>query len=103
MAELIWTERAVNSLELIYDYIAVDSSEFARFQINRITNAIERLRQFPQSGRLVPELIQSPYREVIVNAYRAIYRYDAGHDRVYIVNIVHGRRLLTEQLLPEDP
>ena len=99
MAELIWTEKAVISLEIVYDYIASDSPEYARFQINRITNAIERLRQFPESGRLVPELVRSPYREVIVNAYRAIYRYEASQDRVYIVNIVHGHRLLSEQLL----
>ena len=36
MAELIWTDKAVTSLEDIYDYIAKDSPRYARYQISSI-------------------------------------------------------------------
>jgi toxin ParE1/3/4 len=43
MAKLIWTEKAISSLEDIYDYIAADSPFYARFQIEKILEAVERL------------------------------------------------------------
>jgi toxin ParE1/3/4 len=76
MAKLIWTEKAIGSLEDIYDYIAADSPFYARFQIERILEAVERLNQFPESGRKLSELPHLPHREIIVDAYRIIYRSD---------------------------
>jgi toxin ParE1/3/4 len=99
MAELIWGDGAVSDLESLYDYIARDSHQYARQQLERIHKAPERLRQFPESGRTVPEFPHLPYREVIVDNYRIIYRYDADSDRVLIVTVVHGRRLLSESNL----
>ena len=44
MAELIWTDKSVISLEDIYDYIAADSPHYARYQINSILKGAERLK-----------------------------------------------------------
>ena len=55
MAKLIWGDTAVSDLEGIYDYIARDSHQYAKHQIERIYQSTERLRQFPESGRTVPE------------------------------------------------
>jgi len=82
MAALIWTERAVDSLEGIYDYIATDSPFYARFQVEKIATTVERLTTFPESGRKLPELPNLPYREVIVDNYRAIYRIDNEADKI---------------------
>ena len=102
MAELIWTDRAVASLENIYDYIAADSPHYARHQINNILTRAERLKAFPESGRHIPEFPHLPHRELIVNALRLIYRYDSGIQRIYIISVVHGSRLLTDSLLTEE-
>jgi toxin ParE1/3/4 len=96
MAELIWGEVAISDLENLYDYIARDSHQYAKHQLERIYQAPERLRQFPESGRTVPEFPHLPHREVIIDNYRVIYRYDAGSDKVLIVTVVHARRLLLE-------
>jgi plasmid stabilization system protein ParE len=48
------------------------------------------LARFPLSGRVVPELHLSDYREVIVREYRIIYRLTA--EDVLIVTVVHGKR-----------
>jgi plasmid stabilization system protein ParE len=60
MAKLIWSERAATDLEDIYEYIAHDSLIYARYQVERILNAIERLAVFPESGRSLPEFPYCP-------------------------------------------
>ena len=99
MAELIWTERAIASLGNIHDYIAADSPYYARRQITTVIKIIERLKRFPESGRRIPEFAHLPHRELIVNELRIIYRYDPTAGRIYIVNVIHGSRLLKEGML----
>ena len=50
------------------------------------------LSQFPESGRIVPEIDDPAIRERFVYSYRVIYR--VATDRLLIVAVVHGRRLL---------
>lgn len=99
MAELIWSERAIVDVEEVYDYIASDSPMYAQYQVENIVRSVERLRQFPESGRHLPEFPYLPHREVITANYRIIYRNDFENDAVKIVAVVHGSRLLTEQQL----
>ncbi len=101
MAELIWSERAIADIEEIYDYISADSPIYARFQIENITSSAERLHQFPESGRHIPEFPYLPHREVISGNYRVIYRYDAAAGEIKIVTVVHGRRLIDKASLDE--
>ena len=101
MADLTWTEKAVASLEDIHDYIAGDSPAYARHQITNILKGVERLKLFPDSGRHIPEFPHLPHREIIVNALRVIYRYESGDKRIFIINVIHGHRLLSETMLSE--
>lgn len=52
---LEWTEPAVNALQAIHDYIAKDQPFYATRFIERIVFTAERLRDFPDIGRKVPE------------------------------------------------
>ena len=99
MAEIIWSDKAVADLELVHDYIAVDSPFYARVQVERIFKSVNRLISFPESGRKLPEFPSLPNREVIVGAYRCIYRFEKTTDRVFMVTVVHGRRMLIEDML----
>ena len=92
---MIWSDDALSDLEGIYDYIARDSPLYARHQVERICNSIERLSQFPESGRHLPEFQYLPHREVTVDNYRVIYRHEPVSEEVILVSIVHDRRLLT--------
>jgi len=102
MAELIWSERSLSDLENIYDYIANDSPVYAQLNVEAIIKSIERLRAFPESGRHLPEFPYLPHREVFNNNYRIIYRYDSHANRIKIITVVHGRRLLAEETLAEE-
>ncbi len=92
MSPIRWAPQAADDLEAIRDFIARDSEHYAKLVVLRIVAAIELLGAAPRMGRVVPELAVHELREVIVGAYRVLYRY--RHDVVEIVTILHGARLL---------
>jgi addiction module RelE/StbE family toxin len=88
--ELKWTELAVNDLEGIRDYIAKDSEFYAIRLIERVFQVIEKLKLFPESGRVVQEIDDINIRELILMNYRIIYKIEK--DFIYILAIIHGSR-----------
>lgn len=96
------SDKSATDLELIHDYIAADSRFYAQIQIERIFKSVQRLSTFPESGRNLPEFPYLPHREVIVGAYRCIYRFEQTDNRVYMVTVVHGSRMLIEGMLDEE-
>jgi plasmid stabilization system protein ParE len=55
---------------------------------------LSTLRKFPQSGRVLPEFPDLPFREVIINSYRFFYRVKGK--TVWIVAVWHGTQLPKE-------
>jgi toxin ParE1/3/4 len=92
MAEVRWTPQAVDDLDAIADHIARDSPQYSSLFVMDVFYAVDRLTQFPQSGRIVPELNDAMVREIILGSYRIIYR--RRHDLVEILTVYHGSRLL---------
>ena len=85
MTRLLWSPRAASDLELIREYISRDSQVYADLVVRRLIRAPERLVQFPEIGRVVPE-VGSPYlRELIVRPFRIVYRLRAGAAEVVTV------------------
>ena len=74
MTEIRWSPRAVADLEEIRAYIEADSPAWADLTVRRLVTAVERLRQFPDSGRMVPERQSPDLREVISGNFRIVYR-----------------------------
>jgi len=99
MAQIIWTEPALFDLNEIAEYIALDKVEAARHLVNQVFKSVSQLEQFPELGRIPPELDGSTYREIIVNPCRIFYRLD--HNQVFIVHVMRGERLLRKYLLNE--
>ena len=99
MARLIWTEPALSDLDAIADYIAQDNQVAAAHLVAQVFESVERLEQFPKSGKCPPELPHSPYREVIVSPCRVFYRIEG--DTVYLLHVMRAERLLRFFLLNE--
>jgi len=75
-------------------YIRRDKPSAAiRFR-DRTETVLRRLEDFPESGRIIPEFPELPYREVIVSPYRFFYR--IKDDVVWIVAVWHGAQLPKE-------
>ena len=92
MTPLVWTRRAINDAQSIRQFIAQDSPQMAELIVQRLIAAVDRLSQFPQSGRVVPEIEGATIREVIHGSYRIVYR--LIREQVHILTIHHAARLL---------
>ncbi|MBN1867213.1 type II toxin-antitoxin system RelE/ParE family toxin [Candidatus Sumerlaeota bacterium] len=98
MARLIWTEPALDDLDALAEYIALDNPEAASRFVRRVFEKVERLRMFPRSGRRPPELPRTAYREVVLSC-RVFYRVEG--DVVLILHAMRSERLLNRFLLEE--
>ena len=58
----------------------------------KVFEAVERLKLFSESGRIVPELNRKEIREVILGNYRIIYR--IKEEIAEILTVYHSARLL---------
>ncbi|SDJ09082.1 type II toxin-antitoxin system RelE/ParE family toxin [Billgrantia gudaonensis] len=97
MAEVIWTEPALQELDAIAEYIALDNPAAARHVVERVFETTERLEDFPHSGRIPPELPDSVYREIVTPPCRIFYREDER--RVLILYVLREERQLRAYML----
>lgn len=85
MAEVVWTEPALDQLNDLAEYIALDNPDAAYRLVGRVFEAAERLTDFPESGRCPPELPDSVYRELVIPPCRVFYRGEKEY--VYILHV----------------
>ncbi len=99
MAQVIWTEPALQDLNEIAEYIALDKISAANKLVQKVFLSTERLEQFPKSGRKPPELNNSRYLEIIVNPCRIFYRIEK--EKIHILYVMRSERKLRNYLLAE--
>jgi addiction module RelE/StbE family toxin len=87
-----WSPEAIEDVEAIAEYISRDSRFYARSVVARIIEDSRHISQFPKSGRVVPEFETENLREKLIYSYRLIYRIE--QERILIVAVIHGKRLL---------
>ena len=97
MAEIIWTNPALDDLNDIAEYIALSNLLSAKKLVSKIFDKVERLEMLPESGKKPIELTSLNYREVIVNPCRIFYKID--NDKVYILHAMRQERDLRKFLL----
>ena len=85
-----WTGTAEEHLDAIYAYIALDSPEYARRMVDRLTRKSQQIADFPFSGRKVPEYDIDEIREIMEGPYRIIYHIKP--DQIDVVAVIHGAR-----------
>ncbi len=56
MVRISWTEQALNDVNSICEFIAKDAPGYAQIFADKIFSNVERLSDFPESGRIVPEI-----------------------------------------------
>ena len=74
--EVIWTQEALERLEDIQCYLAVQEKapQAARDTLNRIFAREPQIQDMPLSGRVVPDYNIANLRELIEGSYRIIYQ-----------------------------
>lgn len=100
MAQIVWTEPALQDLDEIAEYIALDNYSAAQNLVEQVFARVDQLHEFPESGRKPPELPKSSrYYEVIVGPCRIFYRID--DNKLYVLYIMCSERDLRKFILDE--
>src|SRR3982751_4974020 len=99
MAEVIWAEPALNDLDAIADYIALDNPEAARRLVQKIFEHVDHLESHPRLGSKPEELKGWRYRQIVEPPCRIFYREDSG--RVLILHVMRSERVLRSELLSD--
>ena len=86
-----WSPLALDRVSEIARYIAKDNPDAAERWVSQLFDSVERLADFPESGRIVPEVGVRRIRELIFGAYRVIY---SVKDKVEILTVRRGSQLL---------
>ena len=86
-----FTPSARNQFLSAIKYIHRDKPSAAINFRNKAETILRRLKEFPDSGRVIPEFPELPYREVIVPPYRFFYK--IKNEIVWIAAVWHGAQL----------
>lgn len=89
-----FTPSARNQFLSALSYIRRDKPSAAINFRHKAETILRRLEKFPESGRIIPEFPELPYREVIVPPYRFFYK--SKDNIVWIVAVWHGAQLPKE-------
>jgi toxin ParE1/3/4 len=92
-----WSRKALETLDEGLSYIAHFNPDAAHQLRVSILSAIEHIREFPQSARMVPEEDDPRLREILREPFRIIYEVHACEIRVLVV-----RRMEREPVKPQD-
>lgn len=84
---ITWSPLALDRAEEAARYIAERRKTAASPWIDQLFGAVDRLRQFPFSGRMVPEFEREELRQLIVDAVRVIYRLEES--RILVLTVRH--------------
>jgi len=90
--KIIWSPLAIERASEIAEYIAQDKPSAAEKWIDTVFSKVETLQSAPEIGRIVPEIQNSQFRELIYGNYRIIYRIEKK--QISILTIRHGMQIL---------
>jgi plasmid stabilization system protein ParE len=78
-ATVIWSEHALNDLDVIFDFLSEKSLKAAEKIISAILSRTAQLESFPESGQKQEKINSSKiYRYLIEEDYKIIYSYING-------------------------
>lgn len=90
--KIVWSPLAIDRASEIGDYIAQDKPSAAEKWINTVFLKVKQLKSSPEIGRIVPEIRNNQFRELIYGNYRIIYRIEKN--QISILTIRHGKQIL---------
>ena len=87
-----WSPLAIERVAEISEYISQDSPMAAAKWVESIFEKSAILGEFPESGRVVPELKKHDIRELLFGNYRIIYK--VGSNVISVLTVRHTRQIL---------
>jgi len=91
-----WTDRAKARLHAIQQYIAKDSPQSGRSEVEKILRRSWQLANPPEIGHPVPGYDEAELREVLIKPNRLIYCLRGK--QIDVITVLHYRQLLPSDL-----
>ncbi len=95
---VIWTKPARVDLKHIHDYIAEDSKHYAKKVAQDIRGKTDILNEFPNAGKMVPEVGKPEIQELHIYSYRIMYEVKAK--QCFVLTVIHKRTDFKPEDLP---
>lgn len=95
MVEVIWTQRATQEITNIAEYLEQYSELYASSIVKKLYGKVGVLKQFPKLGRMIPEMQEEKYRELIEGNYRIMYEM-LDDEMILIQRVMHTSRYFKE-------
>jgi len=90
--KVVWSPLAVDRVSEIAEYIALDNPMAAENWVDSVFDSVNRLENFPNSGRIIPEIQLKEFRELILGNYRIIHRVE--EKQVSVLTVRSGWEIL---------
>ena len=91
MVEVIWTQNATDEIVRIAEYLERYSEYYASMIVKRLYEKVAVLKQFPILGRVISEMQEDQYRELIEGNYRIMYEI-LDEEIILIQRVPHSSR-----------
>ncbi|MFZ4681846.1 MAG: type II toxin-antitoxin system RelE/ParE family toxin [Terrimicrobiaceae bacterium] len=89
---VVLTDQSQDDLREIVCFIARDNSERARRFGNELIDQALCVGNFPEMGRIVPEIGDPEVREIIHGSYRIVYEILRDPNTVFVLRFWHAAR-----------
>lgn len=93
--KLFITRQAALDIQDIMEYIARDSIESANRFVDELLHVCRSIPDFPDRGRIVPEVGHPQIREILHKNYRLVYTVRKG--KIYLLQVFNAARLFRMQ------
>ena len=82
--EIVWSKRAIASLQDVYDFISLQSPNAADKVVNGLVDKADTILPYPEKHQ-VEEALGLPFRYVVSGNYKIIFRPYYNTIRIYQV------------------
>lgn len=89
--KIIWSPTARSKTKDILEYISKDNPTAALTLIDQIEEKVEKLRQNPEMGRILPETNTQSIREIVIHKNYGVI-YEVFEDSIEILTVRHFRQ-----------
>jgi toxin ParE1/3/4 len=96
--KLRWSPESIDDIQAIAAHIETQSHWYASTVTTRFVRVAENLAEFPDGGRVVPELDEADIREGFVYSFRLVYQVFPDH--VLMLTVLHMKQLLESGRVP---
>ena len=93
--EIEWSPLAIERVIEIAEHIALEKPDVAIQWASNIFDSTDKLKEHPRLGRIVPEIQEEDYRELIEGNYRILYL--IGTPKISVLTVRHGKQLLSTE------